>query len=163
MQRNDITIRPIQPEDNAALALIIRKSLEEFGANKPGTVYFDPTTDDLYALFQQPRSIYYVALKDDQVLGGGGIYPTDGLPTDTCELVKMYLTPEARGLGLGRKLIEANLAFAEKAGFKNVYLETMPELKPALKAYQKLGFEYIPGPIGNSGHFGCELWMLKKL
>jgi len=158
-----ITIRKIQPEDNKSLALIIRNALEEFGANKPGTVYFDPTTDNLYQLFQQERSVYYVAVKEGAVVGGGGIYPTDGLPDDTCELVKMYLKPEVRGMGLGRMLIEKSLRFASEAGFKQVYLETMPELGNALKAYQKLGFEYISAPIGNSGHFGCELWMLKKL
>lgn len=47
-----ITIRPIEPQDNAALAEIIRAALTEFGANKPGTVYFDPTTDALFELFR---------------------------------------------------------------------------------------------------------------
>lgn len=163
MMMEEVTIRPIQPGDNTALARVIRRCLEEFGANKPGTVYFDPTTDALFELFQQPRSVYYVALKGEEVLGGGGIYPTEGLPKDTCELVKMYLLPKARGIGLGRKLIEKSLEFARNAGFKKVYLETMPELSHALKAYQKLGFEYISAPMGHSGHFGCDLWMLKKL
>jgi putative acetyltransferase len=39
----------------------------------------------------------------------------------------------------------------------------MPELKQALKVYAKFGFEYLKGPMGNSGHTGCSLWMLKKL
>ena len=159
----DYEIRTINPQDNRALALIIRNTLAEFGANKPGTVYFDPTTDNLFEVFQKPRSIYYVVLKDDKLIGGGGIYPTDGLPADTCELVKMYLLPEGRGLGLGRMLIEKCLQFAKEAGYKNVYLETMPELKNALKVYEKLGFNYLNGPIGNSGHFGCGLWMLTPI
>lgn len=157
------TIRPIQKEDNKALADLIRATLTEFKANKQGTVYFDPTTDDLYHLFQRPYSVYYVALDADKVVGGGGIFPTEGLPEDTCELVKMYLLTAYRGLGLGRLLIEKCLQFAREKGYKKIYLETMPELKPALKAYEKLGFRYLPGPLGNSGHFGCELWMIKKL
>jgi len=44
-----------------------------------------------------------------------------------------------------------------------VYLETMPELKQALKVYEKFGFRYLEGPMGNSGHTGCSLWMLKTL
>lgn len=159
----NITIRPIQPSDNAALAVIIRRALEEFGANHPGTVYYDASTDALYDLFREPRSAYFVALNEQEVIGGGGIFPTSGLPADTCELVKMYLRPDARGTGLGRKLIETSLAFAKEAGFKNVYLETMPELKPALKAYEKLGFRYLDGPMGNSGHTGCTLWMVKQI
>lgn len=157
------TIRPIQPADNARLAGIIRTALEEFGANKPGTVYFDPTTDALFELFQTPRSRYFVAEQDGNLLGGGGIFPTAGLPADTCELVKMYLRPEARGLGLGRTLIEQSLEAAKEEGFKKVYLETMPELKNALVAYERLGFIYLDGPMGDSGHFGCGLWMLKEL
>lgn len=90
-------IRTIQPEDNPALADVVRNTLAEFGANKPGTVYFDPTTDALYELFSRPRSTYFVALENGHIMGGAGIYPSDGLPQDTCELVKMYLVPSARG------------------------------------------------------------------
>jgi putative acetyltransferase len=39
----------------------------------------------------------------------------------------------------------------------------MPELRLALKAYERLGFEYLDHAMGNSGHFGCELWMLLPL
>ena len=156
-------IRTIRPQDNKALALVVRNTLAEFGANKAGTVYFDPTTDTLFEVFQKPRSIYYVALKNENILGGGGIYPTDGLPEDTCELVKMYLLPEGRGKGLGKLLIEKCLQFAKDEDYKKVYLETMPELKNALKVYEKLGFKYLDAPMGNSGHFGCDLWMMTEL
>jgi putative acetyltransferase len=164
MSASGITIRTIRKEDNAALARIIRKTLEEFGANHPGTVYFDETTDALFELFTAaPRSVYYVAEKDGEIVGGGGIYPSPGLPQDTCELVKMYLLPQVRGIGLGRRIIEACIGFASENGYKNIYIETMPELKQAMKTYEKFGFTYLDGPLGETGHFGCELWMLKKL
>lgn len=163
VERKKITIRPIAENDNAAIAKIIRSSLEEFGAARPGTVYYDASTDALYQLFQQKRAAYFIAENDGYVLGGGGIYPTIGLPGDTCELVKMYLRPESRGMGLGSKLIQQCLAFAQAAGYKQVYLETMPELKQALNTYAKFGFQYLQQPMGASGHHGCSLWMLKKL
>jgi putative acetyltransferase len=75
----------------------------------------------------------------------------------------MYLLPHVRGIGLGKKLISDCLEAAIQRGYRNVYLETMPELKDALKTYAKFGFNYLKGPMGNSGHFGCELWMLKKI
>jgi putative acetyltransferase len=156
-------IRPIQQSDNPFLAKIVRDTLAEFGANHPGTVYYDATTDTLYELFQKKGAAYFVAEIDNEIVGGGGIYPTDGLPGDTCELVKMYLLPKARGSGLGKTLIEKSIAFAEETGYKNVYLETMPELKQALNVYAKFGFDYLKGPMGNSGHTGCSLWMLKSL
>jgi len=156
-------LRYIQSSDNPELAKIVRDTMKEFGVDRPNTVYYDPTTDTLFELFQKERSVYNVAEVTGEIVGGGGIYPTDGLPDDTCELVKMYLLPKARGLGLGRILIEKCLQQAKELGYKKVYLETMPELKQAMKVYARFGFEYLKGPMGNSGHTGCELWMLKSL
>jgi len=158
-----ITIRPIEKEDNKDLAVIIRNTLVEFDANHPGTVYFDPTTDHLFELFRKESSSYFVALSDGKIVGGGGIFPTEGLPSDTCELVKMYLLPEVRGIGLGRTIIEKCLDTAREFGFKRIYLETMPELSLALKAYEKFGFTYLDGPFGCTGHFGCALHMSRDL
>ncbi len=159
----DVTIRTIELSDNKALAEIVRSSLAEFGANHPGTVYYDATTDNLYQLFQKQRSIYFVALINNEIAGGGGIFPSDGLPEDTCELVKMYLKKTARGLGLGKLLIEKCIEFAKTAGYKKIYIESMPELKKALGIYEKFGFKYLNGPMGNTGHFGCDVWMLLEL
>jgi len=159
----NINIRKISIGDNKELATIVRTSLAEFGANKPGTVYYDDTTDHLYELFQEPGSIYFVAEQDGTILGGAGIYPSEGLPEGTCELVKMYLTKEARGKGLGRTLIDKCLEFAKGFGYIQVYIETMPELRKAVSVYEKYGFEYLNGPLGNTGHFGCDVWMLKAL
>ncbi len=159
-----IIIRHIEPRDNAAMANVIRRSLEEFGANRPGTVYYDDSTDHLFELFQsEPLSEYFIAEKDGVLLGGAGIYPTDALPEGTCELVKMYLTPSARGLGLGRTMIAKCLEAAKNKGFTSVYLETMPELKKAVSVYEKFGFTYLDGPMGNSGHNGCDIWMIKHI
>jgi len=158
-----IHLRPIQAADNPALAIIIRSTLAEFGANHPGTVYFDDATDHLFELFQKERSAYFVAEMEGKIVGGGGIYPTDGLPTDTCELVKMYLLPEARGTGHGKRILELCLQTARQAGFRKIYLESMPELKQALKIYEKSGFGYLCSPMGNSGHFGCDLHMIREL
>lgn len=158
-----ITIRPIQFNDNRAIAGIIRSSLAEFGANKPGTVFYDESTDHLFELFQHKGSGYLIAEREGIVLGGAGIFPSNGLPDGTCELVKMYLSPEARGFGLGRKLIDQSLKMARSLGYSRVYLETMPELKQAVKVYEKFGFGYLPGPMGNTGHFGCDVWMVKEI
>ena len=49
-----------------------------------------------------------LVLERREMVGGGGIYPTKGLPEKTCELVKMYLLPVARGKGVGKMIITAN-------------------------------------------------------
>ena len=156
-------IRPIEPGDNEALAKVIRAALAEYGANKPGTVYFDPTTDALFELFRTPRSYYYVAIEDNQVVGGCGIFPTDNLPDGTCELVKLYVAKEARGSGLGKELMEKSMSWAKASGYTQVYLESMPELAKAVSIYEKVGFHSLDGPLGNSGHCGCDIWMLKEI
>ena len=157
-------LRFIQQSDNQDIAKIIRDTLAEFGANHPGTVYFDSATDTLFEVFQKPKSVYYIAENETgKIVGGGGIFPTEGLPPDTCELVKMYLLPEARGIGLGKRIIEKCLQTAKENGFGRVYLESMPELKQAVKVYEKFGFTYLCSPMGNSGHFGCDLHMIKNL
>lgn len=159
----EIQIRRILSSDNNSLAKVIRDTMTEFGVNRPNTVFDDPTTDHLYELFQKKGAMYNIAIMNGKIVGGAGIYPTIGLPEDTCELVKMYLNPEARGQGLGKLLIDKCVEAAMDFGYKNIYLESMPELRKALSVYEKFGFEYLQGPLGNSGHSGCDLWMKKKL
>jgi putative acetyltransferase len=156
-----IIIRAISPADDAALAAIIRGTLEEFGAAKPGTVYYDETTDHLSEVFQQKGSTYFVVTIDGLVAGGAGIYPTENLPAGTCELVKLYLSPVARGKGIGKLLMQKCEDAAREIGYQNVYLETMPELKIAVPMYEKMGYRYLTAAMGNSGHTGCDIWMVK--
>lgn len=160
---NSITIRSISKDDNPLIASIIRSCLTEFGANKPGTVYYDKTTDHLFELFQENGAAYFIAEQEGNVLGGGGIFPSPGLPGGTCELVKMYLLPEARGTGTGAALMNKCMSKAKEMGFVSMYIETLPELKKAISVYEKFGFSYLDKPLGDTGHFGCSVWMLKSL
>lgn len=159
----DYTIREIQPEDNETIAKVIRSILEEHGMNKPGTVYTDPTTDQLYELFQTPDSVYYVVEVEDEIVGGCGVYPTDGLPEGCDELVKLYLLKSSRGLGIGKTLLDLCADSALKMGYQQLYLESMPELSKAVGLYESVGYKKIESPMGNSGHFACDLWMIKSL
>lgn len=159
----NLIIRSLEAKDNPVIASIIRSVLAEFKANKPGTVYFDPTTDDLYNLFAGKNAAYYIATVNHKIVGGSGIYPTPGLPDNCCELVKIYLLPEVRSMGVGKKLMLHCIQKAKELGYSQMYLETMPELSMAVGMYKKYGFSYLNGPLGNSGHFGCHIWMLKDL
>lgn len=158
-----LTIRTIQAGDDKALATIIRSVLTEFKANKAGTVYFDDTTDHLSEVFKSAGSMYFVVEEDGEILGGSGIYPTDNLPEGTCELVKLYLSSKARGRGLGKTLLQKCITAAKELGYQKMYLETMPELTLAIPMYEKLGFTYLPAALGNSGHTGCDVWMIRDL
>ena len=158
-----ISIEKIQPEDNMSIAQLIREVLTEFGANKPGTVFTDPTKDDLFTLFETSHSHYFVAKENGIIVGGCGIYPTEGLPDGCIELVKLYVAKSHRSIGLGKQLMEKSISAAVSEGYREIYLETLPELHIAVGLYEHLGFEYLDRPYGNSGHFACDLWMRKLI
>ncbi len=75
----------------------------------------------------------------------------------------MYFHKSLRGRGIGNKMIELCLDFAIKSNFKKCYIETMPNMINAQKLYLKKGFKYINGPLGNTGHTACPVWMIKTL
>ena len=156
-------IRKIVSSDNSTMAAIIRASLLEFNAAKPGTVYFDETTDALTELFQQKRSAYFVIEIDHELAGGAGFFPTKGLEENTCELVKMYISKKFRSNGYGQTLLERCISEAKINRYEKMYLESLPELNNAIAMYEKNGFKPINHSLGNSGHNGCDIWMIKEL
>jgi putative acetyltransferase len=159
----EITIREIQKSDNQILAKIIRSCFHDFKVSTCGTVYEDPTTDNLFELFTELKSALFVAEVDGEIAGCCGIFPTEGLQENCAELVKFYLDKNARGKGLGKLLMEKSIEFAREAGYKSIYIESLPEFSTAVSIYEKQGFRYLEKPLGNSGHSGCNLWMLKEL
>jgi putative acetyltransferase len=163
MYINGISYRNIEEKDNKELAALIRTVFREYKIDRPGTVYYDPTTDNLSELFKKPGSVYWIAEVNGTMAGGCGIYPTPGLPDGCAELVKFYLLQEWRGKGIGRRLMEKCIESARKTGYKQLYLESLPELERAVSMYLKSGFRHIPHALGNSGHFGCNIWMVKDL
>ena len=156
-------IRPIRETDNKRLAAIIRGVFDEHGAPKEGTVYTDPTTDHLYEQFEIDRSILWVAETEDGIVGCCGIYPTKGLPPNCAELVKFYLDQKARGKGVGKELMERSVHSAKEFGYNQLYIESLPHYKKAVSMYEKYGFKSLDGPMGESGHVTCNIWMLKDL
>lgn len=158
-----ITYREIQEQDNQELAELIRTILREFKIDKPGTVYTDPTTDHLSDVFELEQSAYWIAEEEGKIIGGCGIYPTSGLPDGCVELVKLYTASSARGKGVGKMLMQKSIESAQQFGYNEIYLESFPELSTAIGMYEKAGFKLLSAPLGNSGHFACNVWMLLVL
>jgi len=163
MVTHGITFRNIKKDDNKELAGLIRSVFREFRIDRPGTVYFDPTTDNLFDLFSTDGSVYWIAEEDGSMIGGCGVFPTPGLPQGCAELVKFYLLAPWRGRGIGHALMERCFESARQLGYSQLYLESLPELEKAVSMYVKSGFRHIPHALGNSGHFGCNIWMIKDL
>ncbi|GGE43609.1 putative acetyltransferase [Pedobacter psychrotolerans] len=158
-----IIYRTIEEKDNQELASLIRTVLREFKIDKPGTVYTDPTTDHLSKVFELPQSAYWIAEEDGVIIGGCGIFPTSGLPEGCVELVKLYTAVSARGKGIGKMLMQKSISSAQHFGYNEIYLESFPELSAAIGMYEKAGFKKLSAPLGQSGHFACNIWMLLVL
>jgi len=158
-----LNIRPIEKSDNPLLSKIIKDIFIEFEAPKMGTVFSDPTTNDLFKVFEKDRSICWIGEIEGKVMGCCGIYPTSGLDENCCELVKFYLHKEARGQGLGRALLKQCEASAINLGYEEIYIESLPEFEKAVGMYEEAGYRWLDKAIGDSGHFGCTVYMIKDL
>ena len=158
-------IRPLQLEDNASIANVIRTVSKEFGlAPESGFAVADPILDDLYHVYAQANAQYWVIENQHgTILGGGGLSPLAG-DSSILEIQKMYFMPELRGHGLSKDILELCFQFAKDHNFKACYLETTHTLGQAVKLYEKVGFQHLQAPKGNTGHSqACEIWMLKTL
>ena len=156
-------IRPIEEKDNKTIEQIIKRSLESFALDIPGTAYYDPQLGSLAQFYrQQPNARYWVVVNEqDEVLGGVGIAPF-GQKTEICELQKLYITPDAQGLGLSKKLMQAALDFAREH-YTYCYLETMKKLEVANLLYDKCGFRQLEKPLDGSEHGTMDAWYIKEL
>ncbi len=141
-------IRAIREEDNAEMAEIVRKNLEKYHLNIPGTAYFDPELEHLSRYYEEnPAKRAYFVMEDEsgKVIGGIGI--AEFLGFEKCaEIQKLYLVDEAKGKGLGRMLLEKAESYAQKLGYRQLYLETHTNLDAAIRLYERKGFHLIEKP-----------------
>ena len=156
-------LRPITAEDDVAMAAVIRTVMPEFGACGDGFAINDPEVDWMSQAYAAPRHAYFVVTRDGHVLGGAGVAPLQGGDADTCELRKMYFLPDLGGLGAGAALMAWCLEAARTLGFRRCYLETLRGMDAAQKLYERSGFARIDGPMGATGHFGCNRFYLREL
>ena len=160
---DDFVIRPIVPADNAAVAAIIQTVMPEFGASGPGFALHDPEVNNMHAAYQGARARYFVIEHEGKVVGGGGFAPLTGGAADVCEVQKMYFYRHIRGKGLGQRLLAHVLAEAALSGYKRCYLETLETMTAARALYTKQGFLPLRGPLGTTGHHGCDAWYARDL
>ena len=160
---DDPCIRPIREEDEPAVAAIIRAVMPEFGADGPGFAIHDPEVGHMFRAYDRPGAAYYVLDLDGTVAGGAGVAPLDGGPADVCELRKMYFLPGVRSRGHGERMLKVCLAKARELGYRTCYLETLTGMDGAQRLYLRMGFRPICGPMGATGHHGCDKWFIIDL
>ena len=162
MKHDQFIIRSIENSDDKKVKDLIIKTLIEYGANREGFAAKDEEIENLTDFYVSCGGEYFVVLFEDRVVGGAGIAPLKG-DTKCWELQKMYLDSEFRGKGLGNQLMEKCLEVSKEKGIEELYLETLDSMKEANFLYQKFGFQKLSNPKGNTGHFGCDSYYLKKI
>ncbi|WP_029034673.1 GNAT family N-acetyltransferase [Salinimicrobium terrae] len=156
-------IREIKPEDNEQVKTLVQSVLVEMGVPKVGTAYEDASLNDMHAEYNAPNKEYFVVEDSGKVVGCAGIAPLANFEGSICELQKMYFLPEVRGKGVGAEMMKRCLEFAKAQGFEKCYIETMPYMKQAQKLYLRSGFESLEGPLGDTGHYNCSVWLIRDL
>jgi len=142
------TLRAAHNPDSPAVAAIVFDVLAEYGlpADPAGT---DADLRDLEAsYFARGGRFWVVENARGDVVGCAGLHRVDA---ETAELRKMYLRREARGLGLGRRLLETAIASARELGFRRLTLETATVLKEAIALYTGRGFRPV-----HEAHLSCR-------
>jgi putative acetyltransferase len=159
-----MNIRLIVPEDNAAIADVVRKVMTEYGADPKTTILGDPSLNTMYQNYDNKRSVYFVVENEmGKVVGGAGLKQLDGSEENICELQRMFLLPEARGKGLGKKLIQLCITKSKEMKYDKMYLESLSNMDSAIGLYTSSGFKRIPKSMGNTGHGGCDVFMTLDL
>jgi len=156
-------INPIETSDDPIVCDIIKQVGAEYGAIGEG---FGPSDNEVSAMSihytEANCSCYLVAKVKGEIVGGCGIAPFNQ-SREYCELKKLFLLPDSRGLGIGRQLVEACLTFAQSQGFTYCYLDTLSNMTQAISLYERFDFVHLKTPLLGTEHNGCDVWMLKSL
>lgn len=119
---------------------------------------FDAELADLPGKYAAPQGTILLARRDDQAVGCIAMRPIgDGI----CEMKRLYVAPDRRGLGLGRRLSDALLDAARRAGHRRIVLDTLDRLVPAIRLYDSMGFRpiapYYDNPLPGVVYMGRNL------
>jgi ribosomal protein S18 acetylase RimI-like enzyme len=105
-----------------------------------GQQSFDEELKVLATKYGPPTARTMLAMRGGQALAGGAYHQ---LADGVCELKRLYVRDEARGLGLGRRLTDALIAAARTDGYRMMRLDTAHLLNEAIAMYESMGFRRI--------------------
>ena len=128
---------------------LVRTLFREYAVGTGVDLCFQGFDEEMAALpgkYAQPRGRLLLAWRGDEALGCVALRPID---EQDCEMKRLYVRPEARGLQLGRLLAERICAEGTNAGYQRILLDTLRTMTPALTLYRALGFEDVPPYIYN--------------
>ena len=155
----EIRLRPPKPGDLSWLQL---RHMQVMGPAHGWDQGYEAHLAEIGAHFLKAagggRERFWVAEQGGRVLGCIGLSQESDR---RARLRLMFVEPDARGLGLGRRLAEACIAFAREASYAEVVLWTVDVLAAARALYADLGFELIATtPSELAAGMNDETWLL---
>ncbi len=113
---------------------------------------------NLPAMYGPPHGCLLLACQNEDAIGCVAVRKHD---VDICEMKRLYVQPQYRGKGLGRRLAESAITTARTSGFTRMVLDTLPDMHDARALYASLGFReiagYYPNPSPGVRYLGCSL------
>ena len=151
-----LKIRESKNSDSEKIKSIVFEVLREYGLDPdPGPINQD--LDGIENCYRLNGGYFGVVEENGDIVATVGLYK---LNENTGELRKMYVLPNQRGKGLGRKIMEFSLFKAKDLGFERVVLETALPFVEAIALYKKYGFtEYSPDHLSSRCDLAFELYL----
>lgn len=156
-------IRKIRENDNAQVTQLIRKVMLEFGFEGAEYFAYPEEFSAPFESFQKKLSAYFVAVREETIVGCGGIAKLEDAPAGICELRKLFISPDARRAGLGTRLLETCLEAGRKCGYRRCYVETTSRMALGKSLYEKNGFKRSRHRLGPCLWKACDEWYIRDL
>ena len=102
---------------------------------------FAKEVDALPGIYGPPSGEIILAKRGDHVLGCIALKALE--PPHTCEIKRLFVREQARGLGVGKALVEAAIQAARDLGYAEIKLDTLPQMQGAIALYKTCGFSPI--------------------
>lgn len=103
---------------------------------------FTQEVDALPGIYGPPGGEILLAKRGDHVLGCIALKPLD--PPRVAEIKRLFVREQVRGIGVGKALVEAAIDTARRLGYREIKLDTLPQMEGAIALYRQQGFAPIP-------------------